>query len=1005
MTEIRDRLIQNARQYELWMRDRYYAEDPDETDDWYRAIHSHFLNSFRFEGGGHGSGGDGSGGDGNSGALSGEMFIEYWPIEFLMGDYRRREQLLLEPRRWSDYRYGSYGVGYLLVTNRRVFVVSLRDLTQRFSRFKTTLTSFLIGALAQDVSRMTGIPEDRTWEIQNANIAVAEIAYTENGVAFLDLRTSAAQWKVFAHFKGMLDVMREALTMAMDGTMAKLRSSTYFESIPDVLTASELHARMARNKQPSSCSDDEYEYGLRLLDLAKLADTIIDEGLSAALRRLYCASLRESSDGTISRLYRKLFADSYLYANLKKRDDVLVSLYLRMRYVPGLELAYSRLAENLPRHWLEALLPLPDDSHPNAMATLQVEGDVQAIAFSDSGSELITLARSIDGQEGRVATVFSMIDGSVIASRQVSVLGNMEATAIAVASTNMLATCWDRSNVALWRLPGLEEIGRVEIESSEYSAIHKMEFLPDSRLLLVWCMSPGILIAVNVSPDQLTIGWAHKPPAGTMDVLISPTGNWIVAYGYEGPFKVIDLRSKLEIAAFGNVRERHLARLSPEGSHVASWRDQRVRLFEVQSGKELAPTYASERLSGFTFGNDWNRVISKDDDGMLSIRRGDRQGVVFQIAGGDWAVLNLSHSLSAACTQSNYSTWPVESALVRVWNVAEEQRDHRPSLVSSETRYGSFFKSSGLQRTATHPDGKTAGIIVGQGDLFHFNIREDKSFQHDSYVGGLSNPWIRTPDLAFSSDGRFVAAHGYPPWGDEGLILLDGRTGAYFKAFASQIRFDRTSFPTVAFSSEGDYLLSLNDTGNGNVVAMVWDTGNFVKVGEFQCERVFAVVPGKGSEFVLLLENEVAIFDASTWDVSRRLGLPTHKNYYPSSYDRRGPYATTAMATCHSTGIVGVLERNGELTLVDLNSMSISGPQLAPLNGYASACSFSSSMDYCAVVGRGGTLAIWDVSTNTRLLSVHLEDELNDCAFFPSSSNLTVTGSKGMYLFDVRSRH
>lgn len=232
MQAIRERLIENARKYEFQMRSRYYAASSSETDDWYEIIHNHFLNSILPQIGMIATN------------LARELFVEYWPAEVLIGDHSRLVQGILT-RDTYTHQYGTYGAGYFCITNRRSFVVSLAELTKRFSRFKISPTKSLLSGLIREVDLLSPMSQDKVWEVPHSALIRSAVTYSESSSPLIEVDSQIGQWKIFPHFKDTPDEMQAALAMALDVSMTNIQASRYIAVVPTVLSTQSLRQRDA----------------------------------------------------------------------------------------------------------------------------------------------------------------------------------------------------------------------------------------------------------------------------------------------------------------------------------------------------------------------------------------------------------------------------------------------------------------------------------------------------------------------------------------------------------------------------------------------------------------------------------------------------------------------------------------------------------------------------------------------------------------------------------------
>lgn len=193
-----------------------------------------------------------------------------------------------------------------------------------------------------------------------------------------------------------------------------------------------------------------------------------------------------------------------------------------------------------------------------------------------------------------------------------------------------------------------------------------------------------------------------------------------------------------------------------------------------------------------------------------------------------------------------------ETPVLMMWDVVNLHADHRgtSSLVEAlkDANKGNIIK-----RFSIHPFGKFVGFM-NDDDFYLLDVSEPKRIQHDSYIGH----WIKTTDLAFSPNGKWVAIYGYPPGGDDGLIILDATSGQYLRTLAS--RNDIWPTQRVSFTNDSQYLASTTCVNN---TFSIWETQDFRLVSKLQLETAYGLCAYAHNKLIILEKNAIAIVDAS----------------------------------------------------------------------------------------------------------------------------------------------
>lgn len=115
MNDVEQKLIGNMRLYKTKPKEKYIGSSGRYTD-WFDAIHSHFLHESM-----------------PNITKAGEVFIEYWPIFFIIDGSERGK--IYNGSSYTEWR-GVTATGYLCVTNKNMYFYLFRNLSDRFPLLK-----------------------------------------------------------------------------------------------------------------------------------------------------------------------------------------------------------------------------------------------------------------------------------------------------------------------------------------------------------------------------------------------------------------------------------------------------------------------------------------------------------------------------------------------------------------------------------------------------------------------------------------------------------------------------------------------------------------------------------------------------------------------------------------------------------------------------------------------------------------------------------------------------
>lgn len=216
---------------------------------WYQCIHQHFTNNVA-----------------QQAKNNGEGIVHYWPC-YLLWD-RRIETVFVRGSSYSHI-YGSYGSGYICITDRSLYLVSLGQVSQQFPLFSQPT---LLGSttLTRDLNRLkdafnlffSGWSDhlevertDRIWMLPYQSITDAQ--QVQN---FIKLLTPAQTWEIYEHFSNHLPVILTGVRMCISGKLVGIcapeRPSVQASSASETL---ELLRKLGELKETGIITEEEYE--------------------------------------------------------------------------------------------------------------------------------------------------------------------------------------------------------------------------------------------------------------------------------------------------------------------------------------------------------------------------------------------------------------------------------------------------------------------------------------------------------------------------------------------------------------------------------------------------------------------------------------------------------------------------------------------------------------------------------------------------------------------------
>jgi RNA polymerase sigma factor (sigma-70 family) len=329
-------------------------------------------------------------------------------------------------------------------------------------------------------------------------------------------------------------------------------------------------------------------------------------------------------------------------------------------------------------------------------------------------------------------------------------------------------------------------------ESGGRSNTRWLTFTPDGKQIAVTMMGTAVrLIDVGTGEEKRT--FAHTGAVAAC--VFSPDGKLMAAGGYEHEGGVYYARlweiatgKELRRFAIGTELNRPIGALafSHDGTKLAggSWRDGRLLLFEVATGKELkAFPKIGEDIQGVAFAPDGKTVAAAGDSVYLYDPESGKERLRI-----DRRARGLSFSRDGSVLIG-----AVGGAIYR-WD-ATSGRQLTPAAA----------QDSGVEQILTSADGRHLFTTDQEGDLYLWDTADGKPPRR--IVGGVERRVVVSPD------GRFLAwaaqgVHGgsrirrydlaaeqfidrFPSFSDDAsveAVLPDGKTVLTLDSFASTVR-------------------------------------------------------------------------------------------------------------------------------------------------------------------------------------------------------------------------
>ncbi len=205
MNDRQGALSSRARLYQVEPRQLVSYKDPDSAL-WHERAFRHFQTELQFQV-----------------KNGGERFVEAWECYLIWG--------VKSSQTWHEgtssiVHEGRSGAGYLCLTDRNLYIVTLGELTRHFIKRRGIMGRLFLAALRNiDMSRRE--LNDRTWTFTHGDIR--GISSGEEGVT---MQTVSETWQFIPYFSGDASIILTALDLARAGRIAELFRSPEPEPEP-----------------------------------------------------------------------------------------------------------------------------------------------------------------------------------------------------------------------------------------------------------------------------------------------------------------------------------------------------------------------------------------------------------------------------------------------------------------------------------------------------------------------------------------------------------------------------------------------------------------------------------------------------------------------------------------------------------------------------------------------------------------------------------------------------
>ncbi len=448
----------------------------------------------------------------------------------------------------------------------------------------------------------------------------------------------------------------------------------------------------------------------------------------------------------------------------------------------------------------------------------------------------------------------------------------------------------------------------------------------------------------------------HEAPVSV--VTFSPDGKQLASgsSSYDGTIILWDAQTGAQLKTLRGQREIYAVAFSPDGKLVVSGSgDDTIKLWDAQTGTEVTTLSGHDDwVRAVAFSPDGKRIASGSQDKTIKVWDAETRRALVTIRGHDGPVLSVVFGPDGKTIASGG-----RDNTVRIWDAETGEELRRFRGHDWYVEYVAFSTDGRHLISASRDD---------TVKLWDMTI-ERESGRFDGYTA-------YTPrSVAFSSDGRQIAADGGYSYYDGTITLWDARTGETI----TTIRGHRFYPCSVAFSPDGRQIVSGE---RAHTVARVWDavTGAQLMALRGHKSRVRCVALSPDGKYILSGSDDKTI---KLWDAasgSEVMMFEGHTDYIRSvafSPDGKKIVSGSADNTVKLwdvASVSGSLTLQGHADIVTFVAFSPDGKRIA-----------SGSLDR--------TAKIWDAATGAELMTLQgHRDVVSSVAFSPDAKRIVTAG-------------
>ncbi|WP_447600475.1 NB-ARC domain-containing protein [Nitrospira sp. Nam80] len=699
----------------------------------------------------------------------------------------------------------------------------------------------------------------------------------------------------------------------------------------------------------------------------------------------------------IEALGRNLAQSGHLLTGFSRSEDVLRTLYMRLRDDSALTSIADRFESSVDIPFLKPLWPMPDRPHSSLIRTLEGHTDrVKCCTFDPAGKSIVS--GCLDG----TFQVWDADTGTLL--RTLKDDSNFRDWACDPGGRSIVCATYD-GMLVLRNTVSCTAVHRIKGDRghAESCALH-----PNCTTIVSGAKDGSLRLWDAASGEVLHSFEAHK--TSIWCCAVDPQGKWLVSGAYDGTLRLWDVSSCTLIHTFeGHTAAVTCCAVDSQGKWIVSGSyDHTLRIWDIVQGT-LTHILQGHTDSVLCCAVDPQRKWIVSGGGDCTLR-------LWDVATGQELRILKGHTHDVeCCAADSQGKWIISGdggGSLRLWDatVGESFRtldsdgyEIRCFTVDPESKWIATGSDDGTIRLRDAGSGHIIRTLKGHTGTVRYCAVDPKGRW---IISGSDDYTVRLWDASSGLILHILEGHTdrvrYCAIGPQGKWIVSGSddhtlcvwelaTGALVRRLEGHTE----EITCCAIDPQGKWIVS----GSNDRTLRLWDvvTGLPLHVLRHTDALICCTVDPWG-KWVVAASGGTAKYDVTLrlWDVATG---KARRDLINTEVPEKSGYAWIECCEVDPNGNWIVSGHNGTLRLWDVSV----GVCLGMLEtGSTRCCAIDPQGKWIVSGNYDGTLHVWHAIERESFMVIRVDDSLSSVAWFPDGRRIVTAGTKGLYVFELR---